>query len=315
MPIAAIARRIGISEPTTRKWANMSEAGFDELKKDDIPYLDNYREFILSILRVCPQTRETNILYRLRDEFPDFECRKTTFYKYMRKLRVQTGFIQFTGRVTSLREESPPDYEAQVDFGQYRMKDMYGKPVRVYFFCMVLAYFDNHYRNFLANNNLFLGAKLEEAYYYRVVDGCYMIFLTSEASCVGDYVMSDEQFIWLEAVLKEAAAAGGPVFVFNHHSVNYIRDEDSSKLADVLNKYDNILYIHGHIHNQLNKNSFYEWNGIKSINLPRSTEITNYPAGDGIFVEVYEDEVLVRGRNFIDGEWIVGLVFRYPISK
>ena len=29
--IAAIARRIGISEPTTRKWANMSEAGFDEL--------------------------------------------------------------------------------------------------------------------------------------------------------------------------------------------------------------------------------------------------------------------------------------------
>ena len=36
VPIAAIARRIGISEPTTRKWANMSEAGFDELKKDDI---------------------------------------------------------------------------------------------------------------------------------------------------------------------------------------------------------------------------------------------------------------------------------------
>ena len=32
VPIAAIARRIGISEPTTRKWANMSEAGFDELK-------------------------------------------------------------------------------------------------------------------------------------------------------------------------------------------------------------------------------------------------------------------------------------------
>ena len=31
--IAAIARRIGISEPTTRKWANMSEAGFDELKR------------------------------------------------------------------------------------------------------------------------------------------------------------------------------------------------------------------------------------------------------------------------------------------
>lgn len=148
VPIAAIARRIGISEPTTRKWANMSEAGFDELKKDDIPYLDNYREFILSILRVCPQTRETNILYRLRAEFQDFECRKTTFYKYMRKLREQTGFVQFTGRVTSVRDESPPGYEAQVDFGQFRMKDMYGKPVRVYFFCMVLAYSRMHFAYF-----------------------------------------------------------------------------------------------------------------------------------------------------------------------
>ena len=30
VPIAAIARRIGISEPTTRKWVNMSEADFIE---------------------------------------------------------------------------------------------------------------------------------------------------------------------------------------------------------------------------------------------------------------------------------------------
>lgn len=86
----------------------MCKAVFDELKKDDIPYLDNYRKFILSILRVCPQTRETNILCRLR-------------------------------------EESPPGYEAQVGFGQYRMKDVYGKAVRVYFFCMVPVYSRMHY--------------------------------------------------------------------------------------------------------------------------------------------------------------------------
>lgn len=84
VPIAAIVRKIGMSEPTVRKWAHMSEAGFGALKWDDVPYLDSYREFILSILRVYPQTRETNILYRLKEEFPDFECRKTTFYKYMK---------------------------------------------------------------------------------------------------------------------------------------------------------------------------------------------------------------------------------------
>lgn len=145
MAVAAIARKVGVSEPVVRKWAKLDEAGFDSLKRDDIPYMDQYREFILSILRVCPQTRETNILYRLKEEFPEFECNRKTFYKYMKKLREQTGYVQFEGRVTSVREESPPGYEAQVDFGQYRMKDMYGRQIRVYFFCMVLSYSRMHY--------------------------------------------------------------------------------------------------------------------------------------------------------------------------
>ena len=143
--VSNIARKVGVSEPIVRKWAKIDEAGFDLLKRDDIPYMDQYREFIISILRVCPQTRETNILYRLKEEFPDFDCRRSTFYKYMKKLQEQAGYAQFAGRITSLREESPPGYEAQVDFGQYRMKDMYGKTVRVYFFCMVLTYSRMHY--------------------------------------------------------------------------------------------------------------------------------------------------------------------------
>ena len=143
--VAAIARKVGVSEPVVRKWAKINEVGFDALKRNDIPYMDQYREFIISILRVCPQTRETNILYRLKEEFPEFECNRKTFYKYIKKLREQTGFLQFAGRVTSVREESPPGYEAQVDFGQYRMKDMYGKQMRVYFFCMVLSYSRMHY--------------------------------------------------------------------------------------------------------------------------------------------------------------------------
>ena len=82
--VAAIARKVGVSEPVVRKWARMDEAGFDALKRNDIPYMDQYREFIISILRVCPQTRETNILYRLKEEFSEFECNRKTFYKYMK---------------------------------------------------------------------------------------------------------------------------------------------------------------------------------------------------------------------------------------
>ena len=123
----------------------MDEAGFDALRRNDIRIWINTASSSFSILRVVHKPAKPIILYRLKEEFPEFECNRKTFYKYMKKLREQTGYIQFEGRVTSVREESPPGYEAQVDFGQYRMKDLYGKPVRVYFFCMVLAYSRMHY--------------------------------------------------------------------------------------------------------------------------------------------------------------------------
>ena len=58
VPIAVIARRMGMSEPTTRKWARMDEAGFDALRRNDIPYMDQYREFYhqhLSCLSANPR--------------------------------------------------------------------------------------------------------------------------------------------------------------------------------------------------------------------------------------------------------------------
>ncbi len=143
-----IATKVGVSAQSVRKWWKIDEKTFDEHIDGNMAYLDNYREFILNILRLCPQTRQTNILYRLQEEFPDFHCHKQTFYRYMRMLREQTGFEQFNHRNTSPREESPPGYEAQVDFGQFKMMDMYGKDARVYFFCMVLAYSRMHYLYF-----------------------------------------------------------------------------------------------------------------------------------------------------------------------
>ena len=175
--------------------------------------------------------------------------------------------------------------------------------------------YDRHRNDFLANSALYPGRVIDKPYYYEVIDGCYMIVLASETDSVNDCLISDEQFTWLQEVLDQAAAEDATIFVINHHPVNYLIAESNDKLANVLNKYDNLFYIHGHVHNQLTKSSFYEWNGVKSINLPRSTEIVNYEPGDGIVVEVYENEILVRGRDFITGEWIDGLEYRYELTK
>ena len=175
--------------------------------------------------------------------------------------------------------------------------------------------YENSSKDFIANNNFYLGNKIDKLYYYRVVNGCYMIFMASEDVNASDFVMSREQFNWLEGVLKEAQEAGAPIFVFNHFPIRYLDDNGTEvyrdELAALFVKYGVDLFVHGHIHDDLGADNFYTWGGVSCINLPRITEITEYEAGDGIVVEVYENEFVVKGRDFIKGEWIEGLEYRY----
>lgn len=143
--IGRIAEQYKISRETVSRWLQMTEEEFDMHRHGKHNELEQYRGFILDLLRTCPQIRETNILYRLQEAFPEFSCKRTMFYSYMHKLREQTGLVQFQKRQTNARGEQPPGYEAQVDFGQFKMKDMYGINVRVYFFCMVLSYSRMHF--------------------------------------------------------------------------------------------------------------------------------------------------------------------------
>ena len=140
VPTTTICKKIGISVPSANKWLRMDEDAFETYLRNNTPYLEQYRAFILSILKICPQTPATNIMYRIKDQFPDFDYKKNTFFRYVKTLREQTGYIKPENRPTSFREETPPGYEAQVDFGQFKMKDMYDRNLWVYFFCMVLSY-------------------------------------------------------------------------------------------------------------------------------------------------------------------------------
>ena len=174
--------------------------------------------------------------------------------------------------------------------------------------------YDEHSRNFILNNKFYLGNDVGKGYYYRVVNGCYMIILSSETLTVNECVMSEEQLKWLEGVLNEAAEKNAPIFVFNHHPLYSLEGVAWDALANLLDDYDNLLYIYGHTHDELGADNFRNEGGIDTINLPRSTEIVDYEPGDGIVVEVYEDEILVRGRDFITGEWIDGLEYRYAVG-
>ncbi len=156
-------------------------------------------------------------------------------------------------------------------------------------------------RRYTNYNNIYLKNKIDTPYYYRVVNGCYMIFLASEVAGVNEFFMSDEQIQWLQDTLALAGKTGNPIFVFSHHPLTYIMNENENLLVDMLSEYENVFHIHGHTHWNYH---IYENKDVVCVNLPRVTETVDYAAGTGVVVEVYDNEVVFRERDFISGEWL-----------
>ena len=178
--------------------------------------------------------------------------------------------------------------------------------------------YEDSCKEFIINNKLYLGNDIDKTYYYKIVNGCYVIALASEDETTQGFHMSDAQREWMKGVLEEAKAANAPIIVLCHFPIFEIAGEDSNgnprdyrDLAWILNKYDKVLYLYGHRHNELKSDSFKDWHGVKVINLPRVTEYFDYEPGDGVVIEVYNDHFLVKGRNFVKGEWVDGLEFTY----
>jgi len=134
------AAALGITTMCIRRYWNMSPEEFTCNSRQDPHHLDSYRQFILEHLKLCPQIRDTNVYLKLLEAFPHLKTTRSTFYRYMKSLRTEHGYLQTKTRLISPRNSLPPGFEAQVDFGQYKLPDMYGRNTRVYFFCMVLSF-------------------------------------------------------------------------------------------------------------------------------------------------------------------------------
>jgi len=134
-----VSEKLNLSYKTVWNWWDRDEDFFNAFQKEHEFILDNYRQYMLEILKICPQINNTVLMKRIKDDFPDFEIANATFFRYVKKLREQTGLTK-PKRKFQLREQTEPGYEAQVDFGQYVMKSAYKKNIRIYFFCMTLSY-------------------------------------------------------------------------------------------------------------------------------------------------------------------------------
>ena len=173
---------------------------------------------------------------------------------------------------------------------------------------------------YLNYNNAFLKKELDKPYYYEIVNGYYFIMLAPEDLCVSEFPISDDQLKFLDETLSVATADGKPAFVCAHHPYYYVDDD---VIEDILVKYENVFYVSGHTHFPCCEGwTFNQDDGINEINLPRCTEL-DYETdreicedtGYGVQLEIYENEVIGRVRNFYTGEWDDSLVYHYEITK
>lgn len=152
-------------------------------------------------------------------------------------------------------------------------------------------------------------------------------------------IISDAQFTFLDNKLKESRSKGARTFILLHQSLyetisgtygddawNGIgtKGDDSdnaiaNKFRSIMDKYctkgDSDIFLFGsHTHCSLdNANNHYPGDDLLpnifntaaiANTLSDYTGKTTYFNSQGYIVEVYEDKVLIKGRNFRDGKWM-----------
>ncbi len=200
---------------------------------------------------------------------------------------------------------------------------------------------------FIEYNKKIAGRDIDKVYYSTEINGYTFIVMSSEKDMVAAYI-SDEQLVWLDSELKKASEDGNPIFVVCHWPLNQTHGlpltwldnpiiEDKSDLSDddggltaesdkveaILNKYKNVFYITGHLHNGIAKNSVF---GYSSVEKKGNINLVNLPCymysgikgtlanGLGFNFEVYDDEVVIRARSFSAGVWYTKYSFNVPLD-
>lgn len=195
---------------------------------------------------------------------------------------------------------------------------------------------------FIEYNKKIADRDIENVYYSTKVNGYTFIVLGSEADHVAADV-SEAQLAWLEAEMALAAQDNLPIFIVFHQPLNQTHglpetwgDEDyddmtggigeqSDAVNEILQKYKNVFYISGHIHNgfgnaitpsYLGYNSVETHGNITSVNLPSYMYFSprgQIMSGTGFVFEVYEDEVVIRGRSYSSNVWYTAYEYTVPL--
>ncbi|MDN3019010.1 hypothetical protein PH210_22830 [Paenibacillus sp. BSR1-1] len=165
-------------------------------------------------------------------------------------------------------------------------------------------------------------------YYDKWIKGYHFITIAgekSEKTVLSEYgdkerdsaYISDQQFQWLQKTLEVDADVSKPIFVFFHQPItNTVYGSewgaglDDQKILTLLKKYPQVILLSGHSHFPLNNPKSIYRDGITMVNTssvaytytPQGKE--NYDQSQGYVINVYNDKVEIKAREFSNGAWI-----------
>ena len=142
--VSFISRHLALNWRTVDHYLRMGEADFDRLmdrqsarKRDLAPY----EAFVRSRLKLYADTSAAQMHDWLKEHHQDFPAKSPkTIFNFVAHVRMKYDLPREKPvREFEVVEELPYGQQAQVDFGEYNMRDNGGKRVKVYFFTLVLS--------------------------------------------------------------------------------------------------------------------------------------------------------------------------------
>ncbi len=176
----------------------------------------------------------------------------------------------------------------------------------------------------------------ESAYFSKVINGSYFIFLgttampnTLDGNTKADCTLGEKQLAWFNETMEKAGKTNKPIYLFSHGSLRntvsgsltslnqtwygYSVNEEY-KIRNIIKNYPQTLFFSSHSHWSFESQSPYVinddypsffntasvgylWQGNGSGEHYQKGDYEN-GGGQGLFLEVYEDQIHIKGRQF-----------------
>jgi len=142
--LSKISRELVMDRRTVKFYLSMNESQYEQFLSFQVEKkkeLGPYEEFVKCKLEKYQETSAAQMHDWLKEHYPKFPgVTSKTVYNFVMWVRQKYNFPKISpSRDYQAVEELPYGQQAQVDFGEYNMRNGLGKRLKVWFFTMVLS--------------------------------------------------------------------------------------------------------------------------------------------------------------------------------